>query len=191
MQDQAVVVAGFPISSNTTLRQRGEHEGIAYEISNHGRDREFRDGRGTWCYYISVSEAQLSPEAFAEFWLDPVVTPRKSGWPRVSYDYFAARFADLDWHGGITFYEKFGGIDGAQRYVKMGCDYAHSWDEGRDFDFAFVEREAVQTVAQLQAMYQFKRRCPYFGTYHDASEMVPHPKSGALFSAAGIEAMTA
>lgn len=192
-----VVIAGFPITADVTLRKRGVHEGLSYEIQNHGRstidwrsdDIKSIPSGGTWCYYVTVSEAQLAPELFSEFWLDATATPHKSGWPRISHDYYQARFASADWHGGVTFYEKLGGLDGAQRYVKIGCDFAHSWDEGQDFDYAQVEREAIETVKQLQAMYQFRRRCPYFGTYHDAADMLPHPKSGALYSADGIAKM--
>jgi hypothetical protein len=195
-QQAAAVVAGFPITAEVTLRRRGEHEGLQYEISNHGRMKvDFVGGEivhtpsgGTWCYYVTVSEAQLSPELFTEFWLDATATPHKSGWPRISYDYYGTRFSSVEWHGGVTFYEKLGGIDGAQRYVKIGCDFAHSWDDWVDFDYAQVEREAIETVKQLQALYQFRRRCPYFGTYHDVAEMIPHPKTGALYSADGIEA---
>lgn len=188
------VVAGFPITHDVVLTKHGTHEDIGYEIKNHGRstidwrrsDMAMIPSGGTWCYYVTIGEAQLAPELFAEFSLDATATPHKSGWPRISHDYYGARFASADWHGGVTYYEKLGGLDGAQRYVKIGCDFAHSWDEGIDFDYAQVEREAIETVKQLQAMYPFRRRCPYFGTYHDAVDMLPHPKSGALYSVDGI-----
>ncbi len=184
----AATVAGFPITGDVTLRKRGEHNGLTYEVSNHGRDSDYR-ADGTYCYYVTVSERQLPAELFAEFWLEPVTNLSSNGMKRISYDYFAARFANVEWHGGVTFYEKLGGLDGDARYVKIGCDFAHYWDEGRGFHLEQVEREAKATIDELCAMYPFRRRCPYFGTYHDVSEMVPHPVSGALFSAAGIEKM--
>lgn len=195
MNQQTVVVAGFPITASVHLSKRGEHGGVAYQIVNHTRSgfnldcMGMESNGGTWCYYVTVSEAQLSPELFAEFWLDATATPHASGWPRISHDYYGARFSDADWHGGVSFYEKLGGLDGAQRYVKIGCDFAHLWDKGREFDYAQVEAEAIETIKQLQAMYPFYRRCPYFGTYHAATDMLPHPKNGALYSAAGIAAM--
>lgn len=194
--DKPVVVAGFPITSDVSLRKRGAHEGIAYEVVNHGRSKaDFIGGEftnapsgGTWCYYVTIGEAMLPPELFTEFWLPARAHPHKSGWPRLHYDYYAARFAQANWHGGVTFYEKSGGMDGSQRYVRIGCDFAHSWDEGHDFDFAQVECEAIATVKQLREMYAFYRRCPYFGTYQPESEMVTHT-NGALYSKDGIAEM--
>jgi hypothetical protein len=190
---EAVVIAGFPVTDSTPLRGRGEHEGVGYEIANHSRSKYDFDaggvvsGPGTWCYYVIVSEAMLPPELFTEFWLTGTPHEHKSGFPRVSYDYCSARFAQADWHGGVTFYEKSGGHDGAQRYVKIGCDFAHVWDEGKDFDYEQVERECIDTINQLREKYPFRRRCPYYGIYHDASEMVEH--KGKLYSVAGIAAM--
>lgn len=194
-----IVVEGFPITPDVRLRKAAQHEGIHYEVSNHGRSTanfvggefEMTPSGGTWCYYVTVSEAQLTPELFAEFWLSAKLSQHASGWPRVSYDYYDTRFANADWHGGVTYYEKLGGLDGAQRYVKIGCDFAHLWDEGGEFNLEIVESEAIETVTQLLAMYPFKRRCPYFGTYHDVADMVPHPKNGALYSAEGITKMLA
>lgn len=190
-----VVVAGFPITGDVTLRKRGEHSGLSYEVVNHGRTKleffgsEFQrvESGGTWCYYVTVGEVQLSADDFAKFWLAPTVTTHKSGFPRISYDYFAAPFAQVDWHGGITFYEKDGGLDGGQRYVKMGCDFAHLWDEGHAYDYADVESECRETIRQLCELFAFKMRCGYYGTYHDKAEMVEF--KGRMFSPAGIEQM--
>lgn len=195
--DQQIIVAGFPITNDMGLRRYGEFNGVRYEIVNHGRTKHdfvggemvVSPGPGTWCYYVIVSEAMLPPELFAEFWLEPSsVEPHRSGFPRIAYGYYAAKFAQVDWHGGVTFYEKSGGIDGAQRYVKIGCDFAHLWDEGREFDYAQVEQECIETIRQLQAMYPFRRRCPYYGTYHDQAEMVEY--KGRLYAKEGVEAMT-
>lgn len=193
-QGVIAVVAGFPITSDVSLRKRGEHEDVSYEIVNHSRSKfdlhamSMRPSSGTWCYYVMVNEAMLPPELFAEFWLDPShVEPHRSGFPRISYDYYGARFAQVDWHGGVTFYEKSGGIDGARRYVKIGCDFAHLWDEDCEYDLAHVETEAKATINQLMALYSFNRRCPYYGSYHPASEMVEH--NGRLYSVDGKATM--
>lgn len=196
----AIEVAGFPITPDVMLKKRDTHLGLAFEIVNSSRSTidwasigepklRHADSGGTWCYYVVISEAQLESSDFAEFWLPAVVTPHKSGWPRVHFDYYAARFAQAEWHGGVTFYEQGGGQYGEQRYVKIGCDFAHSWDEGITFDYSRVEYEAKETIEQLTNMYDFKRRCPYFGTYHADAEMVTHPLTGALYSKAGFDAM--
>lgn len=160
-----ITVAGFPITGDITLKARGEHLDVRYEISNHGRNRESRyweEPRGTWCYYVIVEEQALAPEAFAEFWLEPShVNERGNGLKCPSYDYWAPRFAAAEWHGGVTFYEKFADVDGNYRHVKIGCDFAHSWDQGCEYDYAQVQREAIVTIEALRSMYEFKRRCAW------------------------------
>jgi hypothetical protein len=161
------VVAGFPIDEEVTLRKRGSHFDIGFEVSNHGRreDRYGRSGQGTWCYYVIVGEPMLDAGSFAEFWLPHTECVRSSGLSEPTYAYYQARFADADWHGGVTYYEKLGGLDGAARYVKIGCDFAHLWDEERWYDYAQVEREAKATIEALRRMYAFKRRCIYTGRW--------------------------
>ncbi len=180
-----VIVAGFPISPSTVLKQRGEHLGVHYEITNHARDGHCGSG-GTWCYYVIINEEMVG-EAFAEFWLPPQLVEGFGGnKTRISYDYLSASFVQVDWHCGVTYYEKYGGIDGERRYVKIGCDFAHYWDEGHQYDFSYVQHEAEETIYQLKQKHSFLFRCPYFGTYQPESEMLPHPKTGHLYSVAGI-----
>jgi hypothetical protein len=183
MSTTPVVIAGFPISEDVRLSKRGSYFDIGFEISNHYRREEDHEGRGTWCYYVLIGEQMLAPEAFAEFWLPHTECVRSSGIPEPSYAYYQARFADAEWHGGVTFYEKQGGIDGALRFVKIGCDFAHYWDEGRWFDYEQVEREAKQTIDALRGMYEFKRRCVYTGRWLPGSQMVEY--NGHLYSPEG------
>lgn len=188
------VIAGFPITPEVTLRKRISHHDVPVEVSNHGRSTYSltygeQDGApGTWCYYVSVYEDMLPPEQFAEFWLEPKHS-EFAGKVRKSYDYYAARFAGADWHGGVTFYEKHGGIDGDQRYVKIGCDFAHLYDEGCSYDYQGVEAEAKATVDALREMYSFYRRCPWNGLWQPESEMVEH--KGKLYSVSGKASMDA
>jgi hypothetical protein len=190
-EQQPIVIEGFPIDAEMGLKKHFTHFDINVTISNHGRSKYDYDYKtkiphgGTWCYYVTVSEQMLSAEQFAEFWLEPAaVTKRSNGWDQPSYAYYNAKFADADWHGGVTFYEKLGGIDGEPRAVKIGCDFAHYWDEGHSFDYAQVEREAKATVDKLRDMYQFFRRCPYNGKWQPEAEMVEH--KGKLWSKEGV-----
>ena len=169
---QPDVIAGFQIKANTALKAHGTHFDIHYEISNHSRD-SLRGAEGTWCYYVMVSEQMLDASAFAEFWIAPgEPRVRSSGWAEPSYAYYSARFADAEWHGGVTYYEKLGGLDGGVRYVKIGCDFAHLWDEGRSYDFAYVEVKAKATIDALRRMYAFNRRCSYTGKWLPEAEMI-------------------
>ena len=180
-----IVIAGWPIDAETTLKKRVEHKGVQIDVSNHGRN-EVGCGRGTegtYCYYLIISERQVSEEAFKEFWLEPKINESSSGFDRVSYNYTSAPFADAHWHGGVTFYDKLGGIDGNQRLVKIGCDFAHYWDQRHTFDLDSVIDEAKITVDQLAKMYEFYVRCNWNGSYHPAAEMIE--EKGRLYSAKG------
>jgi hypothetical protein len=191
-----IIVAGFPITEDVGLRKCGSHLDIGFEVSNHSRrerDDYFGADRsgGTWCYYVIVGEQMLSAEEFAEFWLEPSgVHTRASGWDMPSYDYYSARFAAANWHGGVTYFEKLGGIDGQPRFVKIGCDFAHLWDEGRFYDYEIVEREAIATIEALRAMYSFRRRCAWNGKWLPEAEMVAG-EHGRLYSPDGLAAATA
>lgn len=188
-------VCGFPIDGEMGLKKWGEHMDVRYEISNHGRNkRHYRGdevieeaGPGTWCYYVAVEEGMLDPADFEKFWLQPCAERRRPDQP--SYDYMSAAFACVHWHGGITYYEKRGGLDGAQRIVKMGCDFAHYWDDGRDYDFASVEFEAKKTIDELRDMFVFKRRCVYSGKWYPADQMTE--VKGRLLGPERVEQMAA
>jgi hypothetical protein len=86
-----------------------------------------------------------------------------------SYD----TFPDLDPHGGWTFGEMdtYLGRDGTEyEHVKVGCDYAHSWDrdsgywQGREA----VEQDAKHSIDLLCQMFPRRReRCSYSGRWDD------------------------
>lgn len=192
--NEPIRVAGFPIDADMSLKKRVEHNGLYLEISNHGRskydyaNKTYNDSDGTWCYYVTVTEQMLPADKFAEFWLAPASThKRSSGWDEPCYAYYEAYFASAQWHGGVTYYEKLGGIDGAPRAVKIGCDFGHYWDEGYSFCYESVLSEAQATADALREMYAFFTRCPYTGKYQPASEMIE--RDGKLYCAEGIEAM--
>ncbi|HWT40994.1 MAG TPA: hypothetical protein VN081_07075 [Dongiaceae bacterium] len=178
------------------LKRRSHINDVVYEIVNHSRSKYdvrshgVQPSSGTWCYYVVVSEKMLPPDQFEKFWLPPAnFHERSDGSKDPIYAYNDAGFCGADWHGGVTFYEKSGGIDGATRYVKIGCDFAHYWDEGREYDFAHVEHEAKATVQQLIEMYPFYSRCPYSGSWQPKEQMAEH--NGKLYAPSSIEKMLA
>jgi hypothetical protein len=182
-------VAGFPLSGDTTLIRKGEHRNIWWRISNHGR-RDDNHGKGTWCYYVFVTEHCLDPELFAEFWLPATRTmERSAGYSTPSYDYWGPRWSDAEWHGGVTWYKKHGGLDGDVRSVEVGCDYNHSWDRdmGYPFDFESVLRDCHRTIDALHVLYPFKSRCSWTGERLPPGEMVEF--EGRLYSPNGLEKM--
>jgi hypothetical protein len=189
--NKVINICGFPVDPEMGLRKYLTHQDVRYEICNHGRgSTSYRDNEGgTWCYYVVVSESQVSPESFAEFWLPATPHIRSSGICEPCYSYYEAKFSSVSWHGGVTFYEKRGGIDGAPRSVKIGCDYAHLYDQGQSYDFEGVKRDAIRTIDSLRELYEFYRRDPWNGMWLPASQMIE--EKGVLYSPQSIESRKA
>lgn len=149
----------------------GVHRGVHYSVSLHGEDREYRP-QGTWCYYIYIHEMQIPAELRERFDL-PARIDTSFGRPRVVYDYMSAWFAGLDWHCGITYYAKKGGLDGEPKCFKLGCDYAHYWDEGRYYDLEMVALDARHTIDRLLELVPLLTRCSWCGNYATADKVQP------------------
>lgn len=114
---------------------RGQHEGLHFKITLWGVGGY--NPHGTWCYYVYFSERYILN--FDELWLPPKLiktTPESHGF--VSYDYNDLSLAHVDWHGGVTYYEKHGELKGF-RCVELGCDYAHLYDHERGFPYHLDE----------------------------------------------------
>ena len=149
----------------------GKHEGIQYELSWHGRSDY--SPAGTWCWYILLPEEQFYPEEWATLRLERQDRESYGSWRRHwSYD----NFPDADPHGGWTFGEQYTylGRDGKEyERVKVGCDYAHSWD--RDDGYwrgkGEIERDVKRSIEVLLKMYPRRRlQCGYSGKWGNADE---------------------
>jgi len=156
-----------------SARWRGEHSGIAYELSWHGRSEH--NPTGTWCYYLLLTEQQFSPEDWKRLRLEREDKQFFGGpnWHR-HFDYDS--FPDLKAHGGWTWGEMtvFLGRDGKEyEHVKVGCDYAHLWDReaGYPDTRSSVEFDAKQSIDILTRMFPNRReRCGYCGMYDESSQ---------------------
>ena len=152
---------------------RGEHHGIAYELSWHGRS--VYSPQGTWCYYLLLNEQQFSPEDWKRLRLarEDKQFSGIGSWHR-HYDYDA--FPDLEAHGGWTYGEMtvFLGKDGKEyEQIKVGCDYAHLWDRetGHPECRATVEYDAKRSIKRLVEMFPNRReRCGYCGKYDESDQ---------------------
>ena len=106
-----------------------------------------------WTHYIHVCLDQLPVERREELWLPAEVKERSvSGRKYITYDYYKGVVGDIEFHGGCTFYEKKGGLDNAPRWVKIGCDYQHIWDDGYYYNETDVEREAKESIDSLHSL---------------------------------------
>jgi len=146
------------LSKNITWT--GTHKGVRYQVSHHGEGGTYRP-EGAWCYYILVHEDQLDAE-----WLEKLdLPPKADDKGRINYPYMASWWAGLDWHCGITFYKKTSGVDGAKKMFKVGCDYAHYWDEGHYYNLESVAHDARTIIDELVSRVPLRVRCSWDGCY--------------------------
>jgi hypothetical protein len=121
----------------------GEYKGVKFEIAH------WRLG---WNYYLYIPVEQLPIEVRTLFnlkgkYLDNDI---KRTHKRLYYEYSSKPIiSDLDWHCGITLYEKSRDEKGAIVGYKLGCDYMHFWDEGKNYSLPYVECEAKHSIDKL------------------------------------------
>lgn len=141
-----------------------DHKGVAFTLSHHGVSKY--SPQGTWCFYIHLQEPQFQrPEDFARFDREPEVK-EWAGSHRESYPYDDV--PDYGFHGGITWYsrETYVDRDGATwKSLKIGCDYAHSWDADSGYwqGLEDVESDARALIDKLTDQIPLKVRCGYCG----------------------------
>ena len=158
-------------TEKTILRDTYKH--IEYELV------KWRKGEygPNYNYYICFREDQFS-ESFESIWL-PV-----RGWLNSEnrcpyYDYTESPLSDLDWHGGISYFQKHINPDTGFRYVEAGCDYGHIWDAGRKINFTLLEVDAKRTIDRVWDVFKSVGvKCSCDGKYYDLSDMVMMGKEG-------------
>lgn len=140
----------------------GEHRGVSFQVSR------WRLG---WAYYLTIPVKQLPDDKQMFFNLD-IKTSEFNGRERFYYEYSSAVIvSDLEWHGGITFYEKIRDDSGVTVAYKLGCDFAHLWDEGVSYEQTRIVFEAHQSIDELiRRVPNLKLRCAWNGQYYSEDE---------------------
>lgn len=175
------------------LRKRtnwtGNHRNVRLEVAFWG-EGIMNDGRGMWNYYIAIGEEQLPSDEFEKIWL-PVsgLWERSSGAKMPSYNEYESILNHGEFHGGITFYEKKQHPDTGARWIKVGCDYGHLWDQEDNYryDLRSVAADARSTVDRLHEVLHFKVPCNWTGRYVAPAEAVEH--EGRSYSVDGLAKM--
>jgi len=158
----------------------GEYRNVRFEIM------KWRLGDNPcWNYYLYLPIDQIPPELHKYFVLQGKYTKLSpNGQAHLFYDYFGTSYiSDLDWHGGITLYEK--QLDGAGKLigVKLGCDYAHHFDEqaGYAYSLDYVFMETKRTIDKLhERIPNLKVSCRWNGKFYDKNECEELPQGGYL-----------
>jgi len=136
----------------------GKYLGVPYEI----RRWYLSDGTPCWNYYLFLIEKQI-PHVFESLWLPGKRLAMARN--HIAYEYNETIIGNLDWHCGCTYYEKISGFDGADRAIKVGCDYSHLYDENKSYDVSDIERDVIDCVDSLLDRVIVLQWCLYCGEY--------------------------
>ena len=163
----------------------GEYRNVRFEINKWRLGGDTPDAFNCWNYYLYLPIEQI-PLGFHKFFVltgkYDKLTPESREW--LNYDYTGTSYiSDLDWHGGITFYEKCLDGEGKLTGIKLGCDYAHYFDEQAryGYDIGYVLMETKQTIDKLHELIpNLKVSCRWNGKYYDKAECEELPQGGYL-----------
>ncbi len=146
----------------------GEHKGVSFTIKHWNINSEHCP-QGIWNYYLHIPLDAIPKEKQHSF----LANSKKDDRGRVHYEYSEKHLInDLNWHCGMTFYQKHG-MDDAPIVVEMGCDYNHYWDEGKRYDIGIVLSDCQNSIDRLwELVPDMKRRCHTVGGFHKLSDGV-------------------
>ncbi len=110
-----------------------------------------------WCYYLNLSLAQfLDPKLGKRLWIK---AKSKSEGSRKDCGYMGDNLLNnLAFHGGITFYRKSFSFDDS-KWIEIGCDYAHLYDDERQYTLEDVICDAKRTVDSLHELATYLIHC--------------------------------
>lgn len=133
------------IKERETKIWNGTHDGIDFEINN------FKLGDNiNWTYYLLIRLNRIPEENNPEsYWLKGEAD--KKGY--VNYKYMSTEpICNIEFHHGITYYSKVSGFDGANKIIKIGCDYSHLWDEGRHYSLESVKNDVIMSINSFKGL---------------------------------------
>ena len=134
----------------------GEYRDIRFEIINWRLGGNNKGSFPCWNYYLYLPIDQIPPKYQRYFILKGEyrkLFPNRQ--EHLIYEYSGASYiSNFDWHGGISFYEKKLDGEGKLIGIKLGCDYAHYFDEqaGYLYDLDYVLMEVKQTIDKLHEL---------------------------------------
>lgn len=135
----------------TTRRKRFSKERITVETKSIKRDYSNPElGIGPWsnCIYLLFFKQDYPNFSYPK--LEKITLGEKE---RLNFDYFKSDFAEINFHGGITFYEEQLNPEHPDHtLVTIGADYQHLGDEHymlNDFGAEILNREATKLVEEF------------------------------------------
>ncbi len=126
----------------------GKYRGIAYEVVRWSFENPIEClTKENWNYYLYLHTSQIPKKHLLRF--DMPVSNSKYLKGRLHYEYNDGVLSDLNWQGGITFYEKTIHPKGHTLIIQAGCDYQHSWNQGHTYDIESIAIDARATIDDL------------------------------------------
>jgi ribosomal protein L37AE/L43A len=147
----------------------GSYRGISFKIAQWHFDSQLQYFESNWNYYIILNKKQIPKDKLSEFFLPfEMTTLFGSKKEYKNYRYMEKGvFAQLNWHGGVTYYRS------EDETVKAGCDYQHAFDSGQVYTVEELEADAKATIADLlQRAPYLKIFCQGCGDYLLEQEMI-------------------
>lgn len=156
---------------NLAVDFAGSYRGIAFSIRcwTFAKPSEASEDKKRWNFYLYLRQPQFNAGVWDEMWLEG----RKSSFSDyIVYDYeCAAYLSGINFHCGITFYEKQGGHDGKDQVLKIGCDYSHLYDEGLTYTTETVLQDVINAIDSLHELVpDIKYWCQGNGGYYFSHE---------------------
>lgn len=158
----------------------GEYRNIRFEIVN------WKLGYNpVWNYYLMLPIDQI-PNEYHKFFVlkGRYAKLSPNGQEHLFYNYSGTSYiSNLEWHGGITDYEKILNGGGKLVGIKLGCDYAHAFDEDVHYSYNlnYVLMETKHTIDKLHELIpNMKVPCRWNGKYYDKNECEELPQGGYL-----------
>jgi len=131
----------------------GTYRGISFEIVKWSYNDSLTEGydniKYIWNFYLILSIDAFPKQLHKELWLKP----KNTKYDFISYGYYESKIlANIEFHGGITYYKKLLGYDGGKKVIKAGCDYNHAWDQGNRYnidDLIWDVKVAIDSLFEL------------------------------------------
>ena len=143
----------------------GTYRGIPWSIRNWSF--EGKEPFDKWNYYIYLHLHRFKDqELAAKFWCDD----KHYDWGTVADYYNVPIIHSIDFHGGVTLYEKQPGTGASGRVVKVGCDYSHYFDEGRNYHLEDILYDTRTTIDNFHSVCEYYIWCQRNGNLYNESQ---------------------
>jgi hypothetical protein len=129
------------------ITRRKRFDGKKFWVTTISQQRS--DGKWANCLYLHFVKSEFPQIA------SPPLIDCEWRMKKRRFDYDNSVLNQLDWHGGITFYEETKNLEDDEIYVKVGCDYSHYRDfeyESHDCGDELLADDAILLVEEFEQL---------------------------------------